>query len=183
MVAIGIVGALIVVGLGLLASALKTQEAAEMAAEMKDVKAETTNVRTKLNDLRATLTGANSYGYVHSRAGQKKAGNFLLDLQSFGKVSDVKVGIYRIEDGGKQTHVGQAEVDLVGHNVNFGTLPSVGKWRFSFVGPFFDWNQVLVLEEKNGILTQNIEVRHVGKTECLYCPKPQQFKVEELGVR
>lgn len=141
---------------------------------------EAATLRTDLNKLHSDLIGESNYAYIRSRGGQKSKEGFLLSINADSYIPGVSIELYSLGDDGKKTIVGRGErrVDIQDETANFGPPLGIGKWEYDFRSRFSNWNQVLILKEGDGVLTETIEVRHRGETNCLRC-ETQTYPIKE----
>ena len=127
------------------------------------------------------LTGSENYAFFHSRNGQKQSGKFLLYIQGKGDSPDVRICRYRLaDDGRKYDEICPPPTYIREVNGEVDWPISAGRWQFDFFALYNNrWSQILNLEEKDGVLTQSIEVRRPGEKDCVYCPPPKILKVIE----
>lgn len=156
--------------LGAWAAAKQAQEMAFINKNVVGLQTRADGLQENLKTLQSTLTAENNYAYVHSRNGQKQDGKFLLVLQGVGYTPSVSIELYSLGESGEKKLVGRVDglTNVSDENVNFGPPLLAGKWEYDFRSQFSNWDQVLILQESDGVLVQIIEIRRRGEISPIY---------------
>lgn len=141
----------------------------------------------KIEQLRADLTGEDSFAFFQIRQPVKGCEELFIDFVQIGGVEKVAIGWHKKDDNGKYVDLntwGGRTYDLIGQTISQPHPIKCGSYKISFRSRNNNWDQFSELKEVSGLLSEEISL--VRKERPIF-PKPiRHFYItqeKQNGVR